>query len=373
MPYRPLTLLWFVAAFALPAAAQRTMRLLAPAVVGRTASFAMTHPVAAAGNPYVLLWSPPFTAAVPCTVPGFTVAGLARIDVQQCVGAAQGVLDASGRTPPFDVTVPAASALVGYAWDLQGADLNVATRTWTFADDDLPLRVADRPLEEMVPITPGKFLMGSNQGSLEEQAVHPVTLTRPFWIARYEVTQRQFEAMTGRTPSLGVGPDRPVEMVTWQDAMAFCTAVNALEAAFSRLPSGYVYRLPTEAEWEYCCRAGTTTEWNVGATISCAMANVQGCAGATTVVGSYAPNAWGLHDMHGNVLEWCADARGFTATYPATAVVDPYVANGPIRVARGGAGPSPAFYTRSASRFGYDPTSLGDYVGFRVVLGPILP
>jgi hypothetical protein len=373
LPRHSTALLLFATSLAVPAASQRTMRLLAPPIVGQAASFALRHPAAAAGNLFVMLWSPPFASAVPVALPGWTVQGLARIDTQLCIVAARGVLDASGQTQPYTVSVPAASALVGYGWDLQGADLDVSTLTWTFADDELQLVVADTPLEEMVPIAPGVFLMGSDQGLPEEQAVHQVTLTRPVWMSRYEVTQWQFESMTSGTPSLAVGQDRPVEMVTWYDAMAFCVAVNALETAFHRLPSGYVYRLPTEAEWEYCCRAGTTTEWNVGASLACADANAQACVGATTVIGSYPPNAWGLHDMHGNVNEWCLDARAITAGYPASAEVDPYVSIGPIRVVRGGAAPSPALYTRSAARAGYDPSSRGDYGGFRVVLAPILP
>jgi formylglycine-generating enzyme required for sulfatase activity len=104
-------------------------------------------------------------------------------------------------------------------------------------------------------------------------------------------------------------PQLPVERVSWQDAMAYCAALTATEAAAGRVPAGYQYRLPTEAEWEYLCRAGTTTEWNTGTSLACGQANFNVCGPVqTTVGGTYASNPWGLFDTHGNVWEMCLDA-----------------------------------------------------------------
>jgi formylglycine-generating enzyme required for sulfatase activity len=192
-------------------------------------------------------------------------------------------------------------------------------------------------------------------------------------MGKYEVTQAEWQAVMGTNPSSFRGPNLPVETVSWNEAMAYCAALTARERAAGRLPSGYQYRLPTEAEWEYCCRAGTTTEWSVGASLNCGQANYNRCAGrTTTIVGSYSPNSWGLHDMHGNVWEWCLDAWDRSANYPAAAVSDPYVRSGPFRVARSGAWHNSASECRSAIRYGYDPGFRGYADGFRVVLAPVL-
>jgi len=175
----------------------------------------------------------------------------------------------------------------------------------------------------------------------------------------------------------------PVETVSWHEAMAYCAMLTAQEAAAGRVPSGYEYRLPTEAEWEYCCRAATTTEFNCGSALYCADANFRyswhsnstcwTTNGQTTTVGSYAPNAWGLFDMHGNVYEWCLDAWDGSANYPSSMVVDPYVQSGPYRVFRGGSWLDQSNGCRSAFRYGYFPTNTANDRGFRVVLAPILP
>lgn len=228
------------------------------------------------------------------------------------------------------------------------------------------------PVVTMVAIVPGSFPMGSTQGYPEERPVHTVHITQPFWMSKHEVTQGEYQAVMGTNPSFFRGSDLPVERVTWINAMAYCAALTAREAAAGRLPTGYQYRLPTEAEWEYCCRAGTTTEWNTGTSLSITQANM-GWFGHTTLVGiCYAPNPWGLHDMHGNVYEWCLDSWDGSANYPAGAVTDPYVSSGPGRVFRGGSwidGPSQC---RSAFRAGDFPSNSYEILGFRVVLGPIL-
>ena len=239
------------------------------------------------------------------------------------------------------------------------------------------------PALHMVAISPGTFVMGANDGADDEKPAHPVTLTKPFWIGRYEVTQAQYQAVTAKNQSHVQGdkapdaPQRPVETVSWDDAMALCKWLTANEQAAGRVPEGYQYRLPTEAEWEYCCRAGTTTPWHTGASLEPGQANFGGVRknealphGQTAPVGSYPANAWGLHDMHGNVWEWCLDSYG--PYVPAS--VDPFVTGGASRVIRGGSWFSifSATYCRSAIRNYSSPGGAGYDVGFRVVLAPVL-
>jgi formylglycine-generating enzyme required for sulfatase activity len=176
---------------------------------------------------------------------------------------------------------------------------------------------------KLAPIPAGKFLMGSPPTEAErdpEELQHEVVITRPFYLGVHEVTQGQYERVMGRNPSFfsaknGGGPDHPVEQMQWKEAVAFCAQMSALPA---EKEAGRVYRLPTEAEWEYACRAGTTTPFHFGTALSSAQANYNGnypYGGAargpylrrTAKVGSYPANAWGLHDMHGNVWEWCQD------------------------------------------------------------------
>ena len=239
------------------------------------------------------------------------------------------------------------------------------------------------PALHMVAIAPGTFVMGANDGEDDEKPAHAVTLTKPFWIGKYEVTQAQYRAVTAKNPSLFQGekaPDaaqRPVEQVSWDDAMAYCKWLTANEQAAGRVPEGYQYRLPTEAEWEYCCRAGTTTPWHTGASLEPSQANFGGArrsdacpGGQTAPVGSYAANGWGLHDMHGNVWEWCLDSYG-----PYSPVLaDPFVTGGASRVVRGGSWFSDfsASFCRSAIRSHYRPGNSNLLYGFRVVLAPVL-
>lgn len=235
----------------------------------------------------------------------------------------------------------------------------------------------------MVVIPAGTFQMGSSApagppyfNGQDTQPVHQVTISRCFWMGATEVTQAQYLALIGTNPSAFSGANNPVERVTRTDAMAYCAALNSQQTALGNVPAGYQYRLPTEAEWEYTCRAGTTTEFNLGADLSCNQANfayswhsTSSCGASGTVpVASYAPNAWGLYDMHGNVWEWCMDAH---STYPSGSVTDP-VASGPYGVLRGGSFGDPSNNIRSAGRNNYVPSNTAAYVGFRVVLAPIL-
>jgi formylglycine-generating enzyme required for sulfatase activity len=268
---------------------------------------------------------------------------------------------------------PASSVLT---FRLDAGAFGVATQTVTL---DV-LRVRDG----MLPILSGTYVRGSGlqaqwlPWTIVELPLADVTISRPFWMGRCEVTQAEYAAMTGSQPSFFVGSDRPVDNVRWHDAVAYCEALSASEAAAGRLPPGYVYRLPTEAEWEYCCRAGTVSEWSSGMPPTCAQANffqepsycVAG--GATAPVGTRTPNPWGLCDMHGNVLEWCADAWNGQASYAPGAAVDPFVATGPLRVLRGGSYASSLVALRSAHRTCAGPNESTSAIGFRVVCAPLL-
>ena len=235
----------------------------------------------------------------------------------------------------------------------------------------------------LVWINPGTFEMGSAPSeadrSAEEGPQTVVTLNQGFWMSKFETTQEEYLAMTGSNPSSFVGDlKRPVETVRWDDATNYCAKLTVRERAAGRLPVGYEYRLPTEAEWEYACRAGTTTATAYGDSLSSAQANFVGSfpyGGAntgpflqvTTPVGSYPPNAWGLSDMHGNVREWCLDWYG---VYPGGKVADPRgLGTDSFRGVRGGDWISYGRNSRSASRqHAYPGEVISGGYGFRPVL-----
>ena len=288
----------------------------------------------------------------------------------------------------FTVAVPPSPGLSGVTFYLQGLLLDPTAGPSLGLTNGLAVTLAGpgtatpTPCVSQIPgmatIQAGTFLMGSNTVSqFTEMPVHSVTLSYCFWMGATEVTQAQYQALMGTNPSSLVGPDRPVEEVTWFDAQAYCAALTAQQAALGKVPAGYQYRLPTEAEWEYACRAGTTTIFNVGNSLFCNQARIafpynsgSACASSSTLpVASYPPNAWGLHDMHGNVWEWCLDAFNL---YPAGPVTDPFVQAGLERVYRGGSWLVSAASSRSAHRSVLSPTQSNAATGFRVVLAPIL-
>ena len=171
---------------------------------------------------------------------------------------------------------------------------------------------------EMIWVEPGKFMMGSpesEKGRHSSETQHQVTLWKGFYLCKYEVTQAQWERVMGSDPSQFKGADRPVEQVSWTDVVEFCKKLTEMERKAGRVPKGMAYQLPTEAQWEYACRAGTTTAYSWGATIASSNANYNWDGGVndgndfkqTRDVGQYAANPWGFHDMHGNVKEWTAD------------------------------------------------------------------
>jgi formylglycine-generating enzyme len=235
----------------------------------------------------------------------------------------------------------------------------------TFTIPDLSL--------EMLWVEPGTFTMGSPEGEAPEdpfsdETQHQVTLTSGFWLGKYEVTQSQWENVMGDNPSGFKGAGRPVETVSWPEVTYFCEKLTELESKAGRLPAGMTYQLPTEAQWEYACRAGTKTAYSFGDYLTRYQANIRGGPGETTDVGKYPANAWGFHDMHGNVYEWCADRYG---NYPRDAVRDPVgPAGGSYRVNRGGNWYGAGGDARSAYRVGggREAAYSGIYLGFRLSL-----
>ena len=212
---------------------------------------------------------------------------------------------------------------------------------------------------EMVLVPAGKFKMGSSEsekGRLYNETQHEVTLTKPFYMGKYEVTHEQWESVMGKNPSATKGAKFPVTRVSWEDCQEFIKKINA------KTNGGY--RLPTESEWEYACRAGTTTAYSFGNSLTKSDANIDDYEGSKAV-GSYKPNAFGLYDMHGNVFEWCEDWYG---DYPAGAVSDPKgVGTGEHHVLRGGSFYNGVSAARSSSRcVTFVPSSRFSNYGFRL-------
>ena len=212
----------------------------------------------------------------------------------------------------------------------------------------------------------GDFLMGSPEteyGRLSdyEDQVH-VTLTKGFWMAKTEVTQAQWRAVMGNNPSHFNGDDLPVETVSWDDAQGFIKKVNSSGV----MPSGWKMALPTEAQWEYACRAGETGPYSGGAIEQVAWHD-ENSGDKTHPVGTKKSNAWGLHDMHGNVWEWCADWYGGELS----GGTDPSgPSSGVYRVFRGGSWGSLAAFCRAAFRNWFNPGDRYFGLGFRPALVP---
>lgn len=211
-------------------------------------------------------------------------------------------------------------------------------------------------------IEPGTFWMGSPEDEMgrgDDETRHQVTLTKSYWLADTPCTQALWQAVMGSNPSYFTdNPNNPVECVSWDDVQKFTQKLNGLV-------SGLRARLPTEAQWEYACRAGTRSAYAFGDKLSSQQVNFDGNIGETTPVKSYLANAWGLYDMHGNVYEWCEDGY---ADYPAQPVSDPLGA-GPSRVLRGGSWIDLGRRCRSARRSRGDPASRDNLIGFRLALG----
>jgi formylglycine-generating enzyme required for sulfatase activity len=241
--------------------------------------------------------------------------------------------------------------------------------TWVEGKSNLP--------RGFVWIEPGTFVMGSARTEVDSDNVEgpqtTVKITHGFWMGIHEVTQREFSAVMHENPSQFKGDLLPVEQVTWFAATNFCAKLTQQTRQTGELPPGYSFRLPTEAEWEYACRAGTTTRFSYGddpgygelGKYAWYRAN---SGNQTHVGGQKRPNPWGLYDMYGNVFEWCST---WYAPYPGGTVVDPKgPRSGANRAMRGGSWLYYGGDCRSASRGNYDPTDgLDDFFGFRLVLG----
>jgi len=228
-------------------------------------------------------------------------------------------------------------------------------------------------------IPAGSFMMGSppGEGRDNEKPQRHVTISQPFFMGIFPVTQEQFEAVMGVNPSHFKGqPDslrRPVENVSWNDAVEFCRKLTN--------KSGMDVRLPTEAEWEYACRAGVSMPYHTGANLSLKQANYQYSdtqrindqwvridKRQTTPINTYKANLWELQDMHGNVLEWCSD---WSSNYTAEPSIDPKgPSEGQQRRLRGGSWENDSDWSRSAHRRAWEPGNRDNATGFRVVITP---
>ena len=218
---------------------------------------------------------------------------------------------------------------------------------------------------EFVLIPAGPFQMGSEKGLDNENPVHTVTISESFYLGKYAVLQAEWEVVMGNNSSRFKGADRPVERVSWNNAQKFIQALNEKEGGAAS------YRLPTEAEWEYACRAGTTTEYSFGDSvdrIDCYAWYKENSGTETHPVGQRKANPWRLYDMHGNVLEWVEDWYG---EYPSGAVTDPKGPNfDQHRVLRGGSFFNDRFSCRCAFRTFLYPGGRHFDFGFRVVVLP---
>ena len=265
--------------------------------------------------------------------------------------------------------------------------LRLPTTNYLFVDSTAPAAgnrfyraLLQNPPTNMVFIPPNTFNLGSPADeasrAADEGPQTVVTISRGLWMGKFEVTQREYQAVIGDNPSGFPGDlNRPVESVSWLDATNYCAKLTEQERTAGRIPPGAFYRLPTEAEWEYAARAGTSTRFSYGddpgfATLT-NYAWFQAIGGVTThPVGQKVPNPWGLYDMMGNVWEWCSDWYG---PYPGGLVTDP---QGPasnqlgVKVIRGGAWESFASDCRSARRLteAVSPFIKDFIIGFRVVL-----
>lgn len=351
------------------------------------------HTLLLAGNPLTsLVLSAPLAASTLAT----TVSNLLNLGIQVFTYPLNARLTFPREQPigafRFGITGPPGVYMIYSSTNLQDWDpMNLVSNPHGgifFTDSLVHLSphkfyraVLETPPSNMVFISPNTFLMGSptNEAdrSSNEGPQTTVTLTRGYWIGKYEVTQEEYLAVVGTNPSEFPGDlSRAVSSVTWADATNYCALLTQRELAAGRIPPGSRYRLPTEAEWEYAARAGTTTRFSYGD--DPAYANTTNYAWCLDLghpdltvhpVGQKLPNPWGLYDVHGNVWEWCSDNYD---ALPGGVQTDPTGPSSNIvrdKVMRGGAYDYPNSSCRSASRLFRFPLWPDSDVGFRVVLG----
>ena len=232
-----------------------------------------------------------------------------------------------------------------------------------------PINLPDR----LIWIAPGKFLMGSPMNQTgrfkDEGPVHSAFVPHGFWMEKFEITQKRYQDTMGNNPSsTEFTPDLPVNRVTWHEALQFCKKLTDSARLSGKLPIGYIYRLPTEKEWEYVCRAGTNNAYSYGdSTDSLSEYGwwAKNSGNQPEPVGKLKPNPWGLYDMHGNLFEWCFDSY---ESYPGGKA---FSNTGNMKVLRGGAYYCPSNILRSACRAeSQEPDYRWILAGFRVVLAP---
>lgn len=289
--------------------------------------------------------------------------------------------EASGGTPPYNYSwrpaaglddpqsaTPTASPTVTTTYtvtvtDSAGSLDSDSISLTVVPGDTLTLDLGGGVTLELVRIAGGTFMMGSEDGESQEAPVHIVTITRDFYLGRYEVTQAQWQSVMGSNPSHFSGcATCPVEMVSWYDAVAFTDALSNM--------TGYDLRLPTEAEWEYACRAGTTTEYSFGNSPDNLTEYAwysENSGLQTHEVGTKLPNPWELYDMHGNVSEWCSNWHYAYSAFPSTDPGGP--SSGTFRVLRGSPSNAVSHLLRSARRFGTFPSTRHFFFGFRCAGG----
>ncbi len=251
--------------------------------------------------------------------------------------------------------------------DVHGHINNRQRRQAQFITEDL----GSGTILEMVAIPGGSFVMGSNTEAGRENMEnwqHEVNIS-PFFMGKYEVTQEQYQAVMGNNPAYFRGAKRPVEQVSWNDAVEFCEKLSQ--------KTGKTYRLPSEGEWEYACRARTKTPFHFGETITSDLVNYNGYPYGsaqwgldrkqTTDVGNFPPNAFGLYDMHGNVNEWCSDSVNFNYNGAPTDGSS-WKTHSDLRVLRGGSWKCNGVNCRSAYRSGYGAGDPLSSTGFRVAI-----
>ena len=217
-------------------------------------------------------------------------------------------------------------------------------------------------------VPPGRFKMGDEDGEDDELPETQVTISHGFWLGKYELSQEEWRALMRSNISRHKGDLRPVEMVSWTRAVDFCKRLTDRERQAGRLPQGYIYRLPTEAEWEYACRLGV--EGRVASVTPDTGWYAVNAKQTTHPVGQKEPNALGIFDMFGNVAEWCND---WFSRYPGKSVTD-YAGPtyGDFRVTRGGCSFDIAYGCRPAYRTGAEPIVRTEAIGMRVALAPEL-